>query len=441
MTSLTSEGRVGRSQGAYAKPAAGGAPRALLCSRMDPISLVEVLTRARRSLALNFPQALWVKAELSSVTERRGHRYLQLVQKQEGDAPVAKCQAVVWSKAYRQVLRKRGHTAAEVLVEGQEVCLQVEVDFHELYGFKLMVADWDPAFTIGQLELRRRAILDSLTARGLLGANRKLPLPLVVQRLAVITSVRAAGYADFTAQLANNPYGYHFEVTLYDASVQGANTEATVVEALRTIAANASAYDAVLILRGGGSKLDLASFDNEAIGVAIAESTLPVLVGIGHEIDETLPDLVAHSSLKTPTALAEFVILRAAAFESDLLNRARLVARWAERTRTTHERELAASAQAVERSAAQVLVRKRIDVERAGERLRLISSAVLQRARQALSAQAEALTLLDPQATLARGYALVSSAAGERLRSADGLTAGDRVELHFRESTATAEIV
>jgi len=188
---------------------------------MNPITLHDLLLRTRRSIALNFPQAIWVKAEINQITERRGHHYLELLENSENSGPIAKCSAVVWSRQYQQVLRKRGETALEVLSAGQEVCLQVDVDFHEVYGFKVSILDWDPAFTIGQLELQRQAIINSLKHRNLLGRNRALTLPHVVQRLAVLTSSRAAGYADFLAQLKGNLYGYHFELTHFDISVQG----------------------------------------------------------------------------------------------------------------------------------------------------------------------------------------------------------------------------
>ena len=402
-------------------------------------SLSAVLLRTRRALALNFPSAVWVRAELAQVTERRGHRYLELVEKGDDDRPRAKCQAAVWSRSYAGVLRKRGPVAAEVLAAGQEVALQCEVDFHEVYGFKLVVVDWDPAFTIGQLALHRREIVAQLDREGLLHANSALRLAAVPQRLAVLTSSAAAGYADFAAQLAGNPFGYRFALTLHDVAVQGAGVEASVAMALSAVADARERYDAVVLLRGGGSRLDLAGFDRLAIGRAIAACPLPILVGIGHETDETLPDLVAHSSLKTPTALADFIVDRAARYEAALLSLGREAARAASAATTraaerlNRARQLATLAVTQRVAAAGGLLQRR-----EAEVARLARERLLHRTAQLDIASAQ-LEGLDPQRVLDRGFSLTLH-GGRPVRSAQVLESGVELVTRFAQGSVTSVV-
>ena len=410
------------------------------CNSLTPESLSTVLTRARRALALNFPTAIWVRCELSEVSERRGHRYLQLVEKGDGDATVARVQGVVWSRTYGSVVRKRGASAAEVLSPGQEVVLQVELDLHEVYGLKLVVADWDPAFTLGQLELRRRAIVDDLRGRGLHRRNGALPLPPVLQRLAVLSSARAAGYADFRAQLAANPHAYRFATTLFDVSVQGEGVAGSVAAALDAIAARREGFDAVVLLRGGGSRLDLASFDRLGVGEAIAGCPLPVLVGIGHETDETLPDLVAHTSMKTPTALADFVVERAARFEAGLLADGREIARVVDRRRARHAEGLLAAHATLATRTARLLERELAAIrEREGELSASVGRAFERRAER-LSAAEVQLAALDPRAVLRRGFAVVTRGGHPARRAAD-VSIGDRILTHFHDGTIESDVV
>ncbi len=407
---------------------------------MEALALSQVLERVRRSLALNFPRGIWVRAELSQVNERRGHRYLELVEKGTGSSVLAKVGGVVWSRAYTSVLRIRGQAAAEVLQAGQEVCVFVEINFHEVYGLKLVVVDWDPGFTLGQLELKRREIVTDLQQRGLLELNHKLPLPLVIQRLAVLTSSAAAGYADFVKQLEANPFGYRFELTLFDVSVQGENVEATVAAALEAVNSRSADFDAIALLRGGGSKLDLAGFDRLRIGEAIARSKLPVLVGIGHEIDQTLPDLVGHTSLKTPTALAEFILASAQNFEARQYDTARHIARAATQRVQLVQAALNRTTSEISHRALAQLTRKQSTTD---ETLRRIGDAVSRQIELSDAQLASAhlrLEDLDPTKVLARGYALVSK-NGKRIAKAEALHSGDAITTHFSDGQVESQVL
>jgi len=407
---------------------------------MDIQDLNAVLLRVRRSLALNFQQPVWVKTELSQVNERRGHRYLELVQKGADQNPIAKAQATVWSKTFKQVSKSRGAKASEVLVAGQEVCLQVEVDFHELYGLKLNVIDWDPAFTIGQLALKRIEILNQLKQSGDLDKQHQLTLKPVLQRVAILTSSAAAGFADFKQQLVGNPYGYRFGESLFDISVQGVNVEESLLDAMKRVSLNASWYDVVVILRGGGSKLDLAGFDRFEIGRAIANCPIPVFVGIGHEIDETLPDLVAYRSLKTPTALASALIDHNARFEATQIELATLIGKYAQQHIAQEEKHVIQSqsrfAQAIQ-----------AEVSRQSNRLNLVESSLLsqiqqriQAAKLSLASHASQLKALDPKSVFARGFTLTTK-DGKILNNTDNLTKGDEINTYFGDESINSRVI
>ena len=287
---------------------------------MESYSLFELNEFTRRIFALNFPDALWVRAEVAQLKESRGQHYLTLIQKAEASEKIiAQVDAMIWNKTYWVLRRKLKNILPNLLQEGVELLLEVKVEFDERYGLKLMIVDIDPSYTIGKLELKRQEILQKLAKANLLDRNTQLVLPPVVQRIAVLSSNSAAGLEDYIAQLQNNPYGYQFKNVLFSIAVQGVRVEAELLAQLKKIALKKEQFDAVVLIRGGGSKIDLGAFDSFALGKAIATFPLPVLVGIGHEIDETILDKVAHSSLKTPTAVADFLIRRALHFESMIL--------------------------------------------------------------------------------------------------------------------------
>ncbi len=286
---------------------------------MDSYSLYDLNEYIKRVIALNFSEAIWVHAEISQANEKNGQYYISLIQKEEdGEKIIAHSNAVIWYKTFLFLQKKLGKLVHSLLDTGTEVRLKVKIDFNERYGLKLVIEDIDPKYTLGQIELRRQAIIEQLENEGLTGLNERIALPSVIQHIAVISSATAAGYLDFCKQIEQNRYGYAYQLTLFPATVQGHKAKAEVTRAIQ--AANQdSRFDCIVIVRGGGSKLDLSAFDDYDIGKMIARSTLPVLTGIGHQIDNTVADLVAHSSIKTPTAVADFLVEHNVAWESSLL--------------------------------------------------------------------------------------------------------------------------
>ncbi len=280
-------------------------------------SLLELNQYIRRVISLNFDEPIWIECEIGQASLSRGHWYLDLIQK-ENDTIAAQCQAAMWANVYAYLKRKSTIPPEDILKQGMAVKLKVNVDYHERYGLKLIIEDIDSSFTIGVLEMQRQAILREIKERDLVHKNAETHLPSVVQRLAIISSDRAAGWKDFVKHVEDNLYGYDISIDLFEAAMQGQQVEAEVLSCLDTIAKKLSNYDAVAIIRGGGGRTDLAAFDNLLLAVRIAEFPIPVLIGIGHEIDQSVLDLVAYRSLKTPTAVADFIIEHNASFESHL---------------------------------------------------------------------------------------------------------------------------
>ncbi|MEO1263712.1 MAG: exodeoxyribonuclease VII large subunit, partial [Bacteroidota bacterium] len=281
-------------------------------------SLYELNEYVRQVLALNFSEALWVRCELGQVKHSRGHCYLDVLQKSEnGEEIVALSQAVIWALKMRDLRNKLGLELDVLLQEGIEVLLLVKIDFHERFGLKLMVQDIDPAYTLGQLALKRRETVLQLKKEGLLELNKQINLPAVIQRIAILSSESAAGLKDFLNEMSTNQFGYSFQFNLFPVAMQGTNVTADFSKALKKI--KIEDFDALVIIRGGGSKLDLVAFDDYELCKKIAKVKLPVICGIGHEIDETVLDRVAHSSLKTPTAVAGYIIQHNMTFETNIL--------------------------------------------------------------------------------------------------------------------------
>jgi exodeoxyribonuclease VII large subunit len=277
---------------------------------MNPITLLDLNQMVRNRMRKAFPETYWIQAEVSECKEHySGHCYLELIQKKEGtDTLCAKVRATIWANVWSGLKVAFESQTGARLQSGQKILVEVAVDFHELYGFSLVIRDIDPAFTVGDLSLRRREVLRQLTEDGVLELNKELEWPLLPQRLAIISSPSAAGYEDFMDQLHRNAYGLAFYTALFPAVVQGDAAPDSLVEALNRVLDSGVAFDAVVIIRGGGASADLSCFDRYELCYYAAQYPLPLLTGIGHDRDQSVLDLVANKSVKTPTAAAEFLL-------------------------------------------------------------------------------------------------------------------------------------
>jgi len=289
-------------------------------SGIPVFTLSELNTSIKTTLELAFPESVWVVAEISEIRcNSKGHCYLELVEREEEET-IAQIRANIWAYTFRNLASKFEKATGETLKQGMKVLLQVNVTFHEVYGLSLNVKDIDPMYSLGEMARKKREVIARLTKEGLINLNKQISLPLVPQRIAVISSVTAAGYGDFMNHIDDNPYGYKIFHTLYQSSMQGQEAESSIISALRKIKGYKYLYDAVVIVRGGGSQIDLSCFDTHGLAVEVAKFPLPVITGIGHERDDTIVDIVAHTKLKTPTAVAEFLLSGMSSFEEKLLN-------------------------------------------------------------------------------------------------------------------------
>lgn len=279
-------------------------------SEKSALSLLELNNLVKEVVSLTFKDPFWIVAETSDVrVNQNGHCYLEFIQKDKsGKSIVAKARGMIWANTYFLIKSFFEETTQQSFSSGLKVLVQVSIQFHELYGYSLTVLDIDPTYTLGDQARNRAEIIKQLTEDGVIDLNKELELPQPLNRIAIISSPTAAGYEDFCNQLENNKYQFKFYAHLFSAIMQGDKTENSVIQALEQIYDHQEKFDAVIIIRGGGATSDLTCFDSYLLAASCAQFPLPIITGIGHERDETVLDLVAHTRAKTPTAVAEFLI-------------------------------------------------------------------------------------------------------------------------------------
>lgn len=385
----------------------------------NAITLYDLAVLIRRTIDQGLPNTYLVTAEIQSLSvNRSGHAYLELVEKsEEGDRVISQARATIWAGQYRMIKAYFESATGRQLQSGIRIMVKAKVNYHEIYGLSLNITDILPEYTVGEIAMQRQRTIDQLKADGIFDMNRTLALPRLVQRIAVISSATAAGYGDFCKQLQGNQYGYYFSATLFEAAVQGDGAAASIIEALDSIAECRDQFDCVAIIRGGGSKTDLACFDQLAISQHICQFPLPIITGIGHDRDESVADLVANTPLKTPTAVAQFLIDRA------------------------HGCDMALNAKsaAIMRKVAMAMSGKISAIYMAWDRIiNRVKNRLLQAdARlQTIEARIEARS---PKAVLRRGYTYVM-VDGKIVTTAAQLKDGQKITTVFNDGTATSVV-
>ena len=277
-------------------------------SASESLTLLDLQRMVRATLESRFEEPMWLRAEISELkVNRSGHCYLNLVEKGAGSgAPRAEARAVIWRSAYATIASRFESATGEQLRAGIAVLVRVVVTYHEVYGFSLQIIDLDAGYTLGEVERRRRETIERLQKEGVWDMNRELELNTPTLRIAIISSATAAGFQDFRQEIARSPY--RFELTLFESLMQGDAAEQSIIEALGAIAQREEDFDAVAIIRGGGSTSDLALFDSYIIATHVAQFPLPIFAGIGHDKDVSVVDMVAHTTCKTPTAVATMLV-------------------------------------------------------------------------------------------------------------------------------------
>ena len=363
----------------------------------DCLDLLELQNLVREGLESLFPERLWVKAELASVNAKLGgHCYMELVQTQEGTV-VSKARANIWASRWKTIKPYFESVTGSSLSPGMEIMVQVQVNYSEVYGFSLSVTDINPEFSLGKKEALRRETVKRLRQEGLMDLQKGLGLPALPYRFAVISASDAAGYGDFTRHLLQNQYGFSFEVQLFPASMQGAECPRSIADAIAAVSGQTDDFDAVLILRGGGSALDLDCYDDYTMASAIALCPLPVLTAVGHDRDYHICDMVSYAYLKTPTALADELI---GIFEAE---DARL--------------------------------------QEFASRMKLAFTNRISQMEMRLQNLLTRITAADPRNILKRGFVLVADSRGVVTKSASSFSKGDRMSLLFADGKVEAEIL
>lgn len=375
------------------------------------IDLFEFQTRLKKGIESLFPNRIWIKAEVSAVKARNGgHCYLELSQSDESGL-VAKANAIIWSSKYRFIAPYFESVAGSALQEGMVVLVEVQATYSQLYGFSLIINDIDPEFTLGAKELEKQRTIERLRKEGLMDLQKELALPRLPYDIAVISAEDAAGYRDFMRHTGENQYGFRFGFELYPALMQGADCPASVIAALDAVLDSGKDYDAVLILRGGGSKLDLSCYDDYGMAAVIAQYPLSVLTAIGHDQDFHVCDMVAHEYVKTPTALADFLL-------------------------EMYEDEDAALT-AFQTRIKLAIVNRLSFMESAVDRLESrIKGAFVVKVSQmetVLSLLEARINAADPRKIMERGYALAVDADGVVLKGAGRSRRGDKVSVMFSD--------
>jgi len=420
-------------------------------TKIESYSLLELNQCIRQQLKNSMPGFYWVVAEINELhVNSAGHCFMELIEKSQHDGQIiARARANIWAYHYRMLSPYFETVTGQRLGAGLKIMLQASVEFHELYGLSLQVTDVNPAFTIGDLAMQRQAVIQQLTDEGVIGMNRELELPLVPQRIAVISSETAAGYGDFINQLHNNPHGYTFHHTLFQAVMQGAEAEKSIIHALEQVFELESEFDVVVLIRGGGSQSDLNCFNSYQLAACIAQFPLPVITGIGHDRDETVADLVACIPLKTPTAVAEFLIHRAMSADKQLQEFARRLTdaayiairqpadrlqRLSQRLLTiihSHVREQDRKINALQirltNAAHALLLQKKQENHLLQTQLEKLTSATLSNHKNKIARLEDKIHLLDPVNLLRRGYS-ITRANGKIVRNAKTLEKGQTIE-------------
>lgn len=393
-----------------------------------PITLLELTQRISNLVMRPETQNVWITAELQDVASRGGHCYMELLQKDEDGRQVARIRGCCWANIYGPLSRRFYEATGQQFASGLKVMLRVSATMHSVFGLSLVIQEVNPEYTMGDLIRRRNEILRKLQDEGILEDNRSLKWPIVIQRVAIISAPGAAGYGDFMNQLLNNPSRLKFKTRLFPAVMQGASAPASIIAALEEIAKEAKEWDGVVIIRGGGATSDLQAFEDYALAASVAQFPLPVAIGIGHERDVTVLDWVANIRLKTPTAVAEWLIGKGETVLGALIAAGNKIVQYATQRVTGDKEQLAqaeallpvAATGAVERSKAMLtravstlygLSSGKIEPSRArldmiAANLAAASSNQLRRQAERLDASEKLLEVLSPASTLARGYSI-----------------------------------
>lgn len=428
---------------------------------VQPITVSALNERLSRAVAAApGVRRVWLVAETSDLRVST-HCYMELVEKDAAGRNVSRIRANCWRNVWQSLSARFRAVTGSDLVSGMRVLMCVSAAYHPAYGMSVTIEDVDPSYTVGDAVRRRNEILSRLKAEGLFDLNKKIPLTIAPQRVAIISAAGAAGYGDFLKQLHGNPFGIRFATKLFPAVMQGDGTSAAVCAAIAAVESEAADWDCVVIIRGGGATSDLAAFDDYTLGARIARCTLPVLVGIGHDRDVTVPDFVCHTPAKTPTAVAAFLVERCKAL-LDSLGRAALRVSEAVTARIAADRLLLATVASTlpgmmlgnlgdenrRLSNMSGLITARLNalitpcrgtLDRLGSTLSAVTGSTLAMQKQTLDGIEQLVQALSPEAVLKRGFSITYTDDGHVLNASNAIN-GATIRTRLADGTVTSQI-
>ncbi len=428
---------------------------------MQQITLYQLNRLIQKSLEQNLESSYWVVAEIGEIrVNQKGHCYLELVEK-EGQRIKAKARGNIWAYDFYNLNSLFRSVTGHPLKTGMKILARATVQLHEVYGLSLHVRDLDPSFTLGERARLRQQVLDRLTKEGVFQLNKELSLPPVPQRVAVVSSSTAAGLGDFMDQLMGNVPGYVFKVEIFDAVMQGDEAVHSIKRALDRAVKVKEQFDLIVLIRGGGSQVDLDCYDDYHLALAVAKCPLPVVTGIGHQRDDTIVDMVAHSKMKTPTAVAEFLINGMEAFDQQLNFQRDRIKDLAISQLSNQQTQLFGMLKNLQHSAGMAINNRQHSLQLQHQKLAVgalnvlkVSSQKLQQCMQSFkSAPARAiivklqelklreatLKLADPSNILKRGYS-ITYLNGALLKTGTALELGDEIETQLLSRKFSSQV-
>ncbi len=408
-----------------------------MSSILQHITLSELQRQVKSTLAERFALPVWVVAEVADLkVNYSGHCYIELIEKGESDGvPKAQAKAVIWRSHYPRIAAYFEAETGQKLGAGMQLLVKATVNYHELYGFSLQISDIDASYTLGDMERRRQQTIARLKAEGIWEMNRELPMAVVAQRIAIISSRKAAGFRDFCNELAQSRYAFHLE--LFDAFMQGEAAENSMIAALDAVAEKSEAFDVVVVIRGGGSTSDLNCFNAYRLCAHIAQFPLPVLTGIGHDKDVSVADMVAHTALKTPTAVAGWLIERMQQIEGWLDGAAIALHEGSLRLSQSHLLRIERYSQELTAQYNRLIEREKGDIERFEQLLTDESNRLVRREEERLKQIERLVEGYTPARILRLGFSITRH-NGVALTSSEELPRGATVEIELARGHLTA---
>ncbi|MEA4983976.1 Exodeoxyribonuclease 7 large subunit [bioreactor metagenome] len=400
----------------------------------ETYSLSQLTRFINQVFKVNFESTVWIKAEISELREAsNGHCYLEFIEKDpDTDTLIAKMKANIWANTYRMLKPYFESSTGQQLHAGIKVLVSVTVDFHDVFGLSLNIRDIDPTYTLGELAKRRLEIIRQLEKDGVMEMNKSLELATLPNRVAVISSPTAAGYDDFCNQLENNPDGFVFYKKLFPAIMQGDMATGSIIEALDKIYEYADLFDIVIIIRGGGATTDLACFDSYELALNCAQFPLPIIAGIGHQRDLSIVDMVAHTSVKTPTAAAALLIEMMEEAKNRMTDAYTAIYQLLNQRIQNQQQKIADISWKIKHALLNKTANKKLTLERQKSRL-------IQAIRLTISAQKNKLALIEnsverhsPAFLLKYGYT-ITTINGKRISSVNDVQDGDTIKTYVSD--------